>query len=188
VFVFHCCSSIHYKKDIGKTIQTINEYRQTGNDYFRTGALSKAHFQYHCAHLYILEMEKTSKNQFVNMIQGNTEVDPTPEEKEQLNVASLSIFNNMSAVYVKQGKHKKAVEFATKALEIEPDNVKALFRRGKSFIAINEIDKAEQDLEKANSLTGGSDNTIKRAIVELKNKRTKIDKKQKEFFAKCLSG
>merc|ERR1711974_314931 len=111
------------------------------------------------------EIEKSKNNKLVNMIQQSTPVDPTEEEKTELAASTLSIFNNMSAVYVKQEKYKKAIEFASKSLEIDPTNIKALFRRGKSYLAINEVENAEKDLEQANELAGGSDNSIKRELV-----------------------
>lgn len=148
-------------------------------------------------------MGKNDTNKFVSMLQQN-EQEPTEEEKQRISEASLSICNNLAAVYVKQGKHKQAVEFSTKvsklyikwnylimfffkALDIDPTNVKALFRRGKSYIAINEVEKAEQDLETAFQLSE-SDNAIKKELLRLQNKKAQLEKKQKQFYSKCLGG
>merc|ERR1712137_344253 len=167
-------------------VRKISEYKETGNELFRAGEFSKALFQYHCAYLYIQEIKKTGENKMVSMIRSGVADEPTEEEAQILKESSLSIFNNMSAVYVKQEKHKKAVEFATKALEIEPNNVKALFRRGKSYVAINEVEAAQQDLDKAYELTDSTDNAIKKELQRLKNKRTQLDKQQQQFYSKCL--
>lgn len=128
----------------------------------------------------------SSTNQFVNMIQKGNALVLSEEEKEQLNNISLPIFNNMSAVYVKQKKHKKAIEYATKALNIDENNSKALFRRGKSYLAINETEKAERDLNQANILSGEEDKAILKELERLRLKIAQNDKKDKQFYSKMF--
>lgn len=41
-----------------------------------------------------------------------------------------------------------------KCLKIQPDNAKALYRRGMAYHGNNDLLKAEEDLQKAHSLVG----------------------------------
>jgi len=52
---------------------------------------------------------------------------------------------NLALCQAKQNKHAEAVESCTKALECEPGNVKALYRRAKSRLALAQLDGAAMD-------------------------------------------
>ena len=51
-----------------------------------------------------------------------------------------------------QGKHREAIEKFTKAIDINPSNVKAYTSRASSFNTVNEYQKAIDDIDKAISI------------------------------------
>ena len=71
------------------------------------------------------------------------------EEKKKVNTLKLPIQLNLAQCYIKQRKYKDAIKQCDKALEIEPANVKALFRKGKAFNALDDWEEATRNLKKA---------------------------------------
>ncbi|KAL1132755.1 hypothetical protein AAG570_010707 [Ranatra chinensis] len=55
-------------------------------------------------------------------------------------------YNNRAATYLKQCKYSKALEDTNKVLEIEPENVKAFYRRALALQHKNEFHKALDDI------------------------------------------
>merc|ERR1712142_964885 len=74
------------------------------------------------------------------------------------------------------------VASTTKALEIEKENPKALFRRGKCRAGINDLDAAKEDLVRAERLNP-SDKAVKKEIQALKQKIQKQMAKEREQYA-----
>lgn len=56
---------------------------------------------------------------------------------------------NLAHCYIKVDQHHYAIKYATQAMENEPKNTKALFRRGVAYTKIGEVDKARADLNEA---------------------------------------
>ncbi|XP_053321467.1 peptidyl-prolyl cis-trans isomerase FKBP4 [Spea bombifrons] len=66
------------------------------------------------------------------------------KSKALLQAASL----NLAACYLKLGEHRGALEHCNKALEMDPNNEKGLFRRGEAYMGINEFELARDDFTK----------------------------------------
>ena len=60
--------------------------------------------------------------------------------------------------------------------------MKALFRRGKAYIAIKDLDRAEADLKKAQSLDA-NDKSITKELQILHQKNKQSEQKQKKFYS-----
>jgi tetratricopeptide (TPR) repeat protein len=83
-------------------------------------------------------------------------------------------------------KGQEAKDACTKALEIDDKSVKAYFRRGCAWLAMNEADKAEADLKKAEELDP-NDAAIKKELKGVAALRAK-NKKAESNFAKKMFG
>jgi len=70
-----------------------------------------------------------------------------------------------------------------KVLEIEDFNDKALYRRGKSYLALQKFDLAEKDLKKAYNINS-NDAGIKEALNQLKREKAKYEKEKNEEMKK----
>lgn len=113
---------------------------------------------------------------------GQTTIPVTADEMAQIKDLKLAHFCNLAMCHLKQGPNwQKAHLNCSKALDLDPKNVKALFRRGKCNAHLGRLDEAKEDLERA--LVLQPDN--KDAIKELRSLRvqfaTQRRKEQRKF-------
>jgi len=106
----------------------------------------------------------------------------SPEETKKVNEIKVSCNNNLAAVLLKDGKFERTIQCCNKVLEIEGNNVKAIFRRGKAYLGKENLDKAEEDLKKALELDP-SDKAIPKELATLKAKSKKQEEKAKKFYS-----
>lgn len=64
----------------------------------------------------------------------------------------IPISSNLTLWYLKEGDNENVIKYANKLLQMNPDNVKILFRRGMAYTNMMEFEKAKEDLVKANKL------------------------------------
>nr|ANQ44605.1 HRP4 [Paratrypanosoma confusum] len=113
--------------------------------------------------------------------------DPSIEEtKKTKDEISLSCHLNIASCSVKLGIWRNAVNNCTKALEIQPDHPKALFRRGQALAAMKEYEEAILDLEKASRLSGG-DAAVTLELQTVKAHLEAHRAKEKKMFAKMFA-
>lgn len=104
--------------------------KMEGNEFFKNGDIDNAIEKYTTA---------------IDMADPNTDA--------QTLVDALS---NRAACYRQHYKPEKCVEDCTRALEIQPTNVKALIRRAQSLEQLEKFKEALKDFEKVNQLTGAT--------------------------------
>ncbi|XP_034951308.1 AH receptor-interacting protein [Chelonus insularis] len=101
---------------------------------------------------------------------------PRDEEWMKLNKIKTPLLLNYAQCKLLKKEYYEVVEHCTTVLEIEPDNVKALYRRGKAHIGVWNQTEASRDLMKAAEL----DPTLKSIIEkELKNFQQALKQKEK---------
>lgn len=107
---------------------------------------------------------------------------------ESLQETKVQLISNIALCQAKlgDGNVEKSIENLSKVIAIDPNNVKAFFRRGKQLISLNRFEEAEVDLEKAYSLDPAN-----KAVVEqqnlLKKKRTQHDDVTANAMAKFFA-
>lgn len=117
------------------------------------------------------------------------------EETKIANQVKVACCNNMATVHLKDEKFNRVIKLCNQVsphiqndsdilqvLEIETNNTKAIFRRGKAYLALGDLDRAEVDLNKAASLDP-KDAGIQRELLVLKKKNKEQDKKQQKFYS-----
>ncbi|KAL4174552.1 hypothetical protein KRP22_006489 [Phytophthora ramorum] len=109
-----------------------DEFRVLGNLFFKHGQYQRAAFHYHKALVYF-EYVFTD----------------TDEEEAQADALKLKLLLNFAACRLKTMHLDDAVHHANQALEIDPDNVKALYRRAQAFRLKDEFDLAQKDVARA---------------------------------------
>lgn len=72
----------------------------------------------------------------------------TDELKAQVREIKKAVHLNLAAAHIKQANHKQAIIEAGKVLDLDPINVKALYRRAQAYIAQGDYVEAEQDIKK----------------------------------------
>ena len=106
----------------------------------------------------------------------------TTLQKEEINALILSTNLNLAMCYLKTQDNIKAVKFASKALEVDPNSVKGYFRRGLAYLEMKNLDKAEEDLKQAESMNP-DDASIAHAVARLNKLNKKAELKQRKALA-----
>lgn len=116
-------------------------------------------------------------------------LNPTSSIKQgddQVKQLLITLHTNLSMVLIKQGKNKYARDAASKAIEIDPSHVKALYRRGVAFRAMGDVDAAKTDLKKAYKLDP-SNTAVKKELVGIKKTLEEMKKREKANLQKAFS-
>ncbi|KAE8886502.1 hypothetical protein PF005_g9880 [Phytophthora fragariae] len=117
-------------------LRACDEFRVLGNLFFKHGQYQRAAFHYHKALVYF-EYVFTD----------------TEEEEAQADALKLKLLLNFAACRLKTLHLDDAVHHANQALEIDADNVKALYRRAQAYRLKDEFDLAQQDITRAIELS-----------------------------------
>merc|ERR1719461_468948 len=111
--------------------------------------------------------------------------DELAKKKQEL---TISVNNNMALIFSKMKDWSTATEHATKALDVEPNNVKALMRRGQAQMQNGNLEEAKRDLKKAQSLD--KDNSVIKKLLKVCTAKHKayVEKQQKLYANMFSSG
>lgn len=71
------------------------------------------------------------------------------EMQQQQKLLTSQCYLNLAAAFLKREHYQKAIEHCTSALEVDPQNVKGLFRRGQAYSKLHKYDEAKVDLNLA---------------------------------------
>ncbi|KAK9129057.1 hypothetical protein Syun_017854 [Stephania yunnanensis] len=110
----------------------------------------------------------------------------TDEEKALANALRISCNLNNAACKIKLGEYVEAAKLCTKVLELDPLNVKALYRRSQSYLRISELEKAEIDIKKALTIDP-KNREVKLEYAKLKGLKKEYAKYEAEIFGTMLS-
>lgn len=99
---------------------------------------------------------------------------------EELEITKLKVvaYTNLALCYLRQDENEKAYEAALKALELDPVNVKALFRKGCACIQLRRWDQAKEALLRALEIEPGN-SSVKNEIANLKSEHGKWMEEQR---------
>jgi len=76
----------------------------------------------------------------------------------------------------------KVIEDCELVLKADADNAKALFRRGKAYLNLGDLDRAQEDLNRASALAP-TDSAVKTELALLARKMRAAEQKQKAIYA-----
>ena len=135
------------------------KFKLEGNDFFKNGELDNAVKQY---------------KEALDYIEWDT--------VEGVIQMKIDLHNNICLINLKKGNNKEAAIEATKALEFDKKNVKALLRRAK---ALRNLLKFQRSLDDINNVLEiiPNDKETKRQLLITKNALKKYNKKQKNTYS-----
>lgn len=107
--------------------------------------------------------------------------DLNDDQKAEVKKTKAALYNNMAMCYLKLEKWHKARENCRYVLELEPDNVKALYRRAQTYSEEKNWDEAEADIKKALELSPDDKAVARLSAVCAKGKKKEKDKAKKTF-------
>jgi Activator of Hsp90 ATPase, N-terminal/Tetratricopeptide repeat len=148
-------------------IEAIN-MKEEGNNHFKLDELDKAAISYRRG---VNSIKKLNKN--------NT-------GRDQVKGLLVTLQTNFSMVRFKQGKYKVSAELAGKAIYIEPNNVKALYRRSLAYRKMGDLEKAKVDLRAALQVEANN-LACKRELAAIKKELEQARESQKKALAKAFS-
>lgn len=150
-------------------IEAAGKKKEEGNALFKSGKYTRASKRY----------EKAAK-----YIEYDTSF--SEDEKKQSKQLKISCNLNNAACKLKLKDYKEAAKLCTKVLELDSQNVKALYRRVQAYIQLADLELAEADIKKA--LEIDPDNRdVKLEYKILKEKIKEYNKKDAKFYSNMFA-
>ncbi|XP_071951832.1 peptidyl-prolyl cis-trans isomerase D-like [Antedon mediterranea] len=165
-----------------KILVVVNNIKAIGNDQFKAKNYKMAESKYRKAlnYLDLTDDDEDSSNSEVELNENLTK-----EDREKLHLAYLPLHLNIAACHLALKEYREAKEECEKALTIDADNAKGLFRRGRANQGLKEYDVAMKDFNAALKLQP-SDKGIKSEIQRTKAlQKAELDK-EKQTYAKMF--
>ncbi|XP_057313767.1 inactive peptidyl-prolyl cis-trans isomerase FKBP6-like isoform X2 [Hydractinia symbiolongicarpus] len=143
--------------------------RVTGNEAFQLKQIGRASGKYSQA-LRLLE---------------NTNL---ADEKEEaiMKKSALKLYLNLSLCGLKQAKYGRSCKYARKALDVEPKNIKALYRLAQSLRKLSEYEDAKRQIAKAHRIDPGNKDVMQE-LHALDEEMKKTKKHDKDLCRKMLN-
>ncbi|KAL9237859.1 hypothetical protein vseg_012357 [Gypsophila vaccaria] len=150
-------------------IEAATKKKEEGNALFKAGKYERASKRYEKAVSYI-------------------EYDTSFEDEEKKHAKALKISCNLNdaACKLKLKDYKKAEKLCTKVLELDGNNVKALYRRAQAYIHLVDLDLAEKDIKKALEIDP-ENKEVKMEYRLLKEKVKEYNKKDAQFYGNIFA-
>jgi len=153
------------REDILHIIDAAENFRQIGNKLFGASNFSGA----------VAKYEKAIR--YIDYSDGATD-----EQEKRLKAAKAPCFANSAACYLKLNQNRDALSACDKALALEPNNIKVLFRKGQAQGNLKEYDDSLVTLREALKLD--KDNKeIKNYTEKVKKLQEALKKKQQKAFS-----
>ncbi|XP_063222943.1 FK506-binding protein 59 [Bacillus rossius redtenbacheri] len=140
-------------------------FKEKGTNYFKAGKYELA-----------LKMYK----RIVPFLEYNTGFEGAQEEERKH--VLLSGHLNLAMTHLKLGNCLDARDHCDKALELHPNNIKALFRRAQAWLGVVEPEKAQADLETAHGLEPGN-RAVANLIAQCNAKLREQKSREKKIYA-----
>ncbi|PIA25735.1 hypothetical protein AQUCO_10800020v1 [Aquilegia coerulea] len=150
-------------------IEAAGKKKEEGNALFKAGKYARASKRYEKAAKYI-----------------DYDTNFSEEEKKQSKALKVSCNLNNAACKLKLKDYKQAEKLCTKVLEIEAQNVKALYRRAQAYIQLVDLDLAELDIKKALEIDPNN-RDVKLEYKVLKEKMKEYNKKDAQFYGNIFA-
>ncbi|CRK98842.1 CLUMA_CG012091, isoform A [Clunio marinus] len=153
-------------------LKSIEDYRIRGNQKFKESKLKEAEELYSLA-LGVLEQLMLKEK---------------PKDEEWLALAKIKVplLLNFAQCKLLEKDFYRVIECCTEVLTYEPDNLKALYRRGKGHIGAWNPNQAQEDLNRCISLDPSLKSAITKEINSLKEKIKSFEDKDKSNFQKLF--
>ncbi|XP_026666563.1 peptidyl-prolyl cis-trans isomerase FKBP8 isoform X2 [Ceratina calcarata] len=165
--------TVSQRKEIG------NKKRERGNWWFTRNEPTLAIQCYRRALEYLMPSESRSGHQ--NEVEDNI----TDAELQSLLEDRMKVYNNLAAAQMKTQAYDAALKSVESVLSCQPQNVKALFRKGKILHYKGEHGLAYQTLLQASKLEPDT-KAIQSELAILKEKNAKDAQHEKHLYRKML--
>ncbi|NWR19970.1 FKBP4 isomerase, partial [Emberiza fucata] len=139
--------------------------KERGTQYFKEGKYKRAALQY---------------KKIVSWLEHESGL--SEEEESKAKSLRLAAHLNLAMCHLKLKEYSQALENCNKALELDSNNEKGLFRRGEAHLAVNDFELARADFQKVIQLYP-SNKAAKVQLVTCQQKIREQHEKEKKMYA-----
>ena len=162
-----------YEMNNHDLFELANEHKSEANQLYLKNMIHTAFDRYHKSISCVIIAQHLIKDrQALQTIKEENEDDESQENDQDLSnklkILKSQLYSNLSACQLKSFNYKMAILNCNKCLDLDSNNVKALFRRAQSYMYMNEFEKSLDDMNIA--LKFDPDNKeIKQKIIQVEN-------------------
>ncbi|XP_066429682.1 peptidyl-prolyl cis-trans isomerase D [Eleutherodactylus coqui] len=156
--------------DVEKIVSIAEDVKNIGNNLFKAQNWDMAIKKYNKALRYVESCKDVT---------GDDNI-------AKLNPIAVSCNLNIAACKLKVSDFRAAIESCHEALEIDPSNTKALYRRAQGWQGLKDYEQALEDLKKAHELAP-EDKAIGSEILRVKQRIKEQKEKEKAVYAKMFA-
>jgi tetratricopeptide (TPR) repeat protein len=171
-------------KSILERVALAKKYKDVGNEYFKSNELKAAKDQYEKGIEEIKEFKDKDNS-------------PSNQEKLLTNLPEtfavdikqlfLSFYSNLSLISTKEENQLMTIHHCNGALLFDGNHFKCLYRRAVAYKAINDLEKAKDDLAKC-LLIDSANNLVKKQLNEVTTLLKEQRRKDKSVFGSIFAG
>ncbi|KAG8458617.1 hypothetical protein KFE25_008414 [Diacronema lutheri] len=175
--------------DVGDNLRTAERFREVGKAHFQAGDYKAALVEFHQIYMYVHGF--SPKGGSGDMMAGlggkaSSEAHVGVDDMRRVNELKLVHFSNVALCHLKLGNAPKCITYCTRALGLDPDNVKCLFRRGKCRLDTGDLDGAREDLQRVRQLDGANREIVPE-LQRLRQLSAAHDRKESKKFSKMFA-
>jgi len=123
-----------------------------------------------------------------HLVSNRVTEEVTPEEHAEVLDLRLACYLNQAMCSLAQEAWLDAIDYCTRALEVDPNSVKALYRRAQANDAREEWDSTIEDLNRAaEAAVDQKDSAIPKLLAKAKKAKKAQAGEQQKLFSKMLS-
>ncbi|XP_063231603.1 FK506-binding protein-like [Bacillus rossius redtenbacheri] len=161
--------------DSDKKFQTMVRHKERGVELYKLRRVSDAFRRFSKAFKLLLSIDPIPDDESL-----------TVEEPEHVRSMRVVLYNNVASCKLHCQKYQHVVELCDKALAIEPNNIKSLYRRAVALMELKIYDEAQESLSRILSLDPHNV-TAKQKLKDLKNQTKDNDAKYVTVVKKMFS-
>ena len=158
-------------------LEIAKRHKEAGGELFKLDKIKGAAICYSKALKYLIPIDPDIQ----------LEVQQLQEYEKEIFSLQLILMLNLAACQLKFQQYAHAVSNCTRVLEMESENVKALYRRGQALVMMNDFDRAREDLSKAKKLEPAN-KAIDDQLRLLESKQQAHDAKYKDALKTMFGG
>jgi tetratricopeptide (TPR) repeat protein len=116
---------------------------------------------------------------------------PTPEESEAVGGLMLTVQLNLAATKLRCAREAAALTHCEKALELQPEHPKALYRSAQAHTQLGQPAQAKAFLARLEAAAQGDEEMLKAAAQErarLEHRQERHKRQQKKAYARMVQG
>eukprot|EP00794_Sanderia_malayensis_P020152 gene20152-22126_t len=159
--------------------------KNEGSEHFKASNYQNAIRKYHHALLHVKGLDQGELKNMMMLSSNNTQSLLSEESKKSIQELHLICYNNLAACLLKRENFQKVIEYADKAIALEPDNTKALFRRGTAYFHLKKFCNAEDDFNKILSMNP-QEKSVQKYLTAISSERYKDFEKEKQMYKKMF--